>query len=32
MRGWTGAPLKIVFAPTQSGWYLVGLIHSQWTI
>ena len=24
--------LKIVFAPTQSGWYLVGLIHSQWTI
>ena len=24
--------LKMVFAPTQSGWYLVGLIHSQWTI
>ena len=24
--------LKLVFAPTQSGWYLVGLIHSQWTI
>lgn len=24
--------LKMVFAATQSGWYLVGLIHSQWTI
>ena len=24
--------LKMVFAPTQAGWYLVGLIHSQWTI
>ena len=24
--------LTMVFAPTQSWWYLVGLIHSQWTI
>ena len=24
--------LKMVFAPGESGWGLVGLIHSQWTI
>jgi len=24
--------LKLVFAPGESGWLLVGIIHSQWTI
>lgn len=24
--------LKVVFAPAEDGWYLVGLIHSEWTI
>ncbi len=24
--------LKLVFAPLEGQWWLVGLIHSQWTI
>ena len=31
-EGYDWCSLKLVFEPYQCGWYLVGLIHSEWTI
>lgn len=30
-QGFDWCSLKVVFSPYQDGWYLVGLIHSEWT-
>lgn len=32
MEGYDWCSLKLVFEPYQGDWYLVGLIHSEWTI
>ena len=31
-EGYDWCSLKLVFEPYQGNWYLVGLIHSEWTI
>ena len=30
-KGYDWCSLKLVFEPWQNNWYLVGLIHSEWT-
>lgn len=32
MEGYDWCSLKLVFRPEQNNWYLVGVIHGQWTI
>ena len=31
-EGMDWCSLRLVFAPEETGWYLVGIIHGQWTI
>ena len=31
-EGFDWCSLKVVLAPCEGDWYLVGLIHSEWTI
>ena len=32
LGGFDWCSLKVVFAPCRGDWYLVGLVHSEWTI
>ena len=32
MEGYDWCSLKLVFEPCQGDWYLVGLVHSEWTV